>query len=479
MKLLKLGLALGLASSLSFAGEQSSILKEVASKTDPVIEMPSNNEIQKLGDYYSAKALGVLAYQWGYALLRMESAMRDYINVPDPKPETSYRAPLNQIGWATKLPMASDKDMPTANNDTFYMSAVVDLSEPYVLETPDTKDRYYVVDVFDMYQNLTNYIGRRTTGTKANTYLLVPPEWKGELPKKYTNVIHTTTQKIWLWGRLAVLSGEDLAPLHALQKEFKLTPLSAKEGTKPTAEVSTSLPKMPALSKSDKLNFYKRLAFAMAENPIFSQDRALVGQFEKIGLTPGKFDESKLNEAQKRGLYDATLEAPLTIIASLQSSSQIVDGWTWVTKLDNFGYDYALRSMIAGPYLGGQGEKEALYPIRYTDSEGKPLDGKNNYKIHFDKEPPVNAFWSLTMYDAQNKLFVDNELNRYKISRETKGFVKNKDGSYDIIVQHKKPQSTDNWLPSPDGAFYMILRLYQPNDEILELKYNLPTVTKL
>ncbi|MEA3433502.1 MAG: DUF1214 domain-containing protein, partial [Campylobacterota bacterium] len=155
------------------------------------------------------------------------------------------------------------------------------------------------------------------------------------------------------------------------------------------------------------------------------------------------------------------------------------DGWTWVTKLDNFGYDYALRSMIAGPYLGGQGEKEALYPIRYTDSEGKPLDGKNNYKIHFDKEPPVNAFWSLTMYDAQNKLFVDNELDRYKISREMKGFVKNKDGSYDIIVQHKKPQSTDNWLPAPDGPFYMILRLYQPNDEILELKYNLPTVTKL
>ncbi|MEA3433847.1 MAG: DUF1254 domain-containing protein, partial [Campylobacterota bacterium] len=234
MKLLKLGLALGLASSLSFAGEQSSILKEVASKTDAVIEMPSNNEIQNMGDYYSAKALGVLAYQWGYALLRMESAMRDYIDVPDPKPKTSYRASLNQIGWATKLPMASDKDMPTANNDTFYMSAVVDLTEPYVLETPDTKDRYYVVDVFDMYQNLTNYIGRRTTGTKANTYLLVPPEWKGVLPKNYTNIIHATTQKVWLWGRLAVLSGEDLAPLHALQKEFKLTPLSAKEGTKPT-----------------------------------------------------------------------------------------------------------------------------------------------------------------------------------------------------------------------------------------------------
>lgn len=449
------------------------ILTEVASKNDPVIEMPSNSEVQKLGDYYGAKALGTLAYQWGYALLRMESAMRDYIDVPNPKPDTSYRAPLNQIGWATKLPMASDKDMPTANNDTFYMSAVLDLTEPYVLEIPDTQERYYVVNVFDMYQNLTNYIGTRTTGNQANTYLLVPPNWKGELPKKFKNVIHTSTQKVWLWGRLAVLEGENLAPVHKLQKAFTLKPLSAKG-----AKTSTTLPLMPALSKDDKLNFYKRLAFVMGENPIFAQDKALVGQFERIGLTAGKFDDSKLNDAQKRGLYDATLEAPLTVISSLQSSSQIVDGWTWVTKMDDFGYDYALRSMIAGPYLGGQGEKEALYPIRYTDDAGQVLNGKNSYTIHFDKEPPVNAFWSLTMYDATNKLFVDNELNRYKISRETKGLVKEKDGSFTITAQKKKPDSTDNWLPAPDGPFYMILRLYQPNDDILNLKYRLPPVTK-
>ncbi|WP_309498041.1 DUF1254 domain-containing protein [Sulfurovum sp.] len=487
MKLLKVGLVLGLLYSSGYAQETnkmsvdakaiSSILGDVASKTDPVIEMPSNGEIQKMGDYYGAKALGTLAYQWGYALLRMESAMRDYIDVPNPKPDTSYRAPLNQIGWAKKLPMASDKDMPTANNDTFYMSAVVDLTEPYILETPDTQDRYYVVNVFDMYQNLTNYIGRRTTGTKANIFAIVPPEWKGELPKNVTNVIHAQTQKIWLWGRLNVLEGEELAPVHKLQKEFKLRTLSEYGGKKSTT-ASTTLPQMPDITKDDKLGFYKKLAFVMNQNPIFAQDKALVGQFEKIGLTPGKFDDSKLNEEQKQGLYDATLEAPLTIIASLQSSSEIVNGWTWVTKLDNFGYDYALRSMIAGPYLGGQGEKEALYPIRYTDDDNKALDGHNSYKVHFEKEPPVNAFWSLTMYDAQNKLFVDNELDRYKISTESKGLVKNKDGSYDILIQNKKPESTDNWLPSPNGPFYIILRLYQPNDDILSQKYKLPTVSK-
>ena len=476
-------LALGLFSCNTEIKDDKSItpvndlLNQVAEKNDPVIEMPSNEEVQNAGDYYSAKAIGTMAYQWGYALLRMENTMREYIDVPNPKPETSYRAPLNKIGWATTLPNANDKDMPTANNDTYYMSAVVDLTEPYILKTPDTDDRYYVVNVFDMYQNLISYIGRRVTGTNEGVFALVPPNWTGELPKEVTKTIQATTPKIWLWGRLHVLEGEDKEPLHKLQKAFKLQTLSEYNG-KNDVKSSTKLADIPQYPKSDKLAFYKQLAFVMKSNPIFKQDEALVGQFEKIGLTPGKFDETKLNEQQKKGLYDATLEAPLGIIASLKSSSRVINGWTWVTKLDNFGFDYALRSMIAGPYLGGQGEEEALYPIRYTDNDGNTFDGNNTYRIHFDKEPPVNAFWSLTMYDAKNKLFVHNELNRYKLSRESKGFVKNEDGSFDIIIQNKKPENTDNWLPAPDGPFYIILRLYQPNEDILNLKYELPKVMK-
>ncbi len=459
------------------SANNNSILDEVAQKKDPVIEIRSNPEVQEKGDYYGAKAIGILAYQWGYALLRMESVMRDYIDVPNPKPATSYRAPLNQIGWATKLPTAKDKDMPTANNDTYYLSAVVDLTEPYILITPDTKDRYYVVNVFDMYQNLISYIGRRTTGTKPGVFALVPPNWKGELPKEVTKTIEVPTKKIWLWGRLQILEGEDTAPVHALQKKFILKTLS-KYKDKESTNKSTSLPKIPDFPKSDKLAFYKKLAFVMSQNPITEEDKALVGQFEKIGLTPGNFNESKLNEQQKKALYDATLEAPLSIIASLKTSSTIVNGWTWVTKMDNFGYDYALRSMIAGPYLGGQGEKEALYPIRYTDKDGDVLDGNNSYTMHFDKEPPVNAFWSLTMYDANNKLLVENKLNRYKISTESKCLVKNSDGSFDLLLQNKEPENTDNWLPAPEGPFYIILRLYQPTDEVLNKEYKIPQVTK-
>ncbi|MBF4515866.1 DUF1254 domain-containing protein [Flavobacterium sp. ANB] len=454
-----------------------SLLEQVASKKDPVIEIPGTNEVQDQGDYLAAKTAGILAYQWGYALLRMEESMRSYIDVPKPNSSTSYRAPLNQIGWARALPTDVDADMPTANNDTFYLSAVVDLQQPMVLKTPDTKDRYYVVDVFDMYQNLINYIGRRETGTKPGIFLIVPPNWKGTLPKGISKVISPTTQKVWLWGRLNIKQGDDINQLHALQDQFKLISLSEYNGGAPS-KLASSLPPLPQVADKDSLGFYKKLAFVMANNPIPEVDKSLVGQFEKIGLTPGKFDDSKLNKMQRKGLYDATLEAPLTIIASVKSAASVVNGWQWVTKLDNFGYDYALRSMIAGPYLGGQGEKEALYPIRYTDSENNALEGKNTYKISFDKEPPVNAFWSLTMYDANNKLLVKNELNRFKISNDTKGFVKKADGTFEITISNAKPANTNNWLPAPKGGFYLILRLYQPSDEILSGKYKIPQVIK-
>lgn len=457
--------------------DTKSILDQVASKKDPVIEIPGTNEVQDLGDYYGAKTAGTLAYQWGYALLRMEESMRSYIDVPNPKPATSYRAPLNQIGWARTLPTDADADMPTANNDTFYLSAVVDLQQPMVLKTPDTKDRYYVVDVFDMYQNLISYIGRRETGTKPGAFLIVPPNWKGNIPKGISKVISPATQKVWLWGRLNVKQGEDMKQLHALQDQFKLVSLSEFNGGA-APKLASSLPALPNVTDKDSLGFYKKLAFVMANNPIPEVDKALVGQFEKIGITPGKFDDSKLNKMQRKGLYDATLEAPLTIIASVKSAASIVNGWQWVNKLDNFGYDYALRSMVAGPYLGGQGEKEALYPIRYTDSENNALDGKNTYKISFDKEPPVKAFWSLTMYDASNKLLVKNELNRYKISNDIKGFVKKADGTFEITISNAKPKDTNNWLPAPKGGFYLILRLYQPSDEILSGKYKIPQVVK-
>jgi hypothetical protein len=223
----------------------------------------------------------------------METVARDYTNVPNPKPSTSYRAPLNQIGWATELATPSAKDMPTANNDTLYMSAIVDLTEPYVLSVPDTHDRYYVVDVFNMYKELEHYIGRRATGTKAGSYVIVPPGWKGTIPsslKRYD----VSTNKVWLWGRIRVLQGEDMAPLHALQKQFTLVPLSTYTHSKPVVAPTTALPPLPNI-EGDELGFFSYLAFALRSNPIKPADEALFAQYSRIGLTKDGFDKSKIS----------------------------------------------------------------------------------------------------------------------------------------------------------------------------------------
>lgn len=444
---------------------------------DKLLSTPGTPDVVEKGMEVDGYQLAVSAYNWGYPLVRMERVMREYTQVPSPKPATSYRAPLNTIGWATELASPQAKDMPTANNDTYYMSAVVQLDEPWILTVPDTHDRYYVIDVFNMYQELQHYIGRRATGTKAGKFALVPPGWKGKLPAGAKR-LDVSTDKIWLWGRLRVVPGEAPAQLQALQKQFELMPLSASTKTAARAK-QKSLPPLPSID-GDELGFFTHLGQAVKANPIRREDLALFAQFSRIGLTQSGFDPSKLNPAVRKGMLRGLEDAPSVAVASLASTSSKRSGWDWVTGLDSFGYNYPLRAVVAGPYLGGNGEKEAMYPIRYTDSEGKPLVGANRYTLKFDTLPPVNAFWSLTMYNADDKMLVPNEIQRYKVGSDTAGLVKAKDGSLTIPIQQEKPTGADaaNWLPAPAGPFYVILRMYQPNDAILSGTWKIPDLNK-
>ncbi len=413
----------------------------------------------------------------GYPLVRMERVARQYTDVPANNPPTSYRAPLNAIGWARELATAASKDMPTSNNDTFYMSAIVDLTEPFILSVPDTDDRYYVVDVFNMYQELEHYIGRRVTGTRPGNFALAPPGWKGELPAGVTR-LDVTTDKIWLWGRLRLTQGEAVAPVLALQKEFRLTPLSAFGKTDAKLEGAT-LPPLPDTA-GDELGFFTQLGAAVKTNPIKPADEALFAQFARIGLTKDGFDPSKLDPARRKGLLRAFQDEPSVAISAFQSAAVQRNGWSWATGLDDFGFDYPLRALVCGPYLGGQGEKEAMYPLRYTDASGKILTGESAYTIKFASPPPVDAFWSLTVYNAGDKLLVDNPIGRYKVGTDTQGLVTAPDGSITIALAHAAPEgeAAKNWLPTPAGPFYLVLRLDQPRDAVLKGEYALPEVVQ-
>ena len=391
--------------------------------------------------------------------------MREYTAVPANKPATGYRAPLNRIGWATELATPAAKDMPTANNDTLYMSAVVTLTEPYVLSVPDTADRYYVVDVFSMYHDLEHYVGRRATGTKEGRYVIVPPDWKGKLPDG-VKALNVTTDKVWLWGRISIKQGEPLGPVKELQAQFDLRPLSQLGNASYTAPAG-GLPPLPSIEGND-LGFFVHLGYALQHNQIKKADEALVGQLERIGLTRQGFDQKKPSPGQVKGLKRALADAPIVVSASVTATSIVRNGWE-TTRLSAFGYNYPLRAIVAGPYLGGQFSEEAVYPIRFTDSEGHALNGANRYEIAFDRAPPVGAFWSLTIYNAGDKMLVENPINRYKVGSDTPGMNIKRNGSFTIPIQRDEPQGPDkaNWLPAPRGDFYLILRLYQPSEEIL------------
>ena len=433
---------------------------------DPVINTPATPEVIAVGLKAEAKAIGTISYQWGYPLVRMEQVMRQYTTVSESEPLSSYRAHTNRIGWAKELPSPKDSDMPTANNDTYYMSAVVVLNVPYVVSVPDTDYRYYVINVFDMYHNLTDYIGRRTTGTEAGKFLIVPPGWGGVVPPDIKKVIRPKTDKVWLWGRIAVTESDNTTHIHSLQDQFTLSPLGS---------TATELPQWEHFD--GELSFFHNLAQAIKYNQVPIEEQALVAMFEKIGIEDGVFNVNDLHPLQIEGLKEALKEAPLSIVANLATAGTSHNGWMWISDLDNFGYNYGLRALVSGPYLGGQGEREAMYPIRYTDSENKILNGANNYTLKFTSMPELDAFWSVTVYDAKTKMLVENPIERYKIGSSTPNLHYNKDGGLDIELGHAKPQGEGaNWLPTPNGEFYLLLRLYQPQESVLNGEYQLPQV---
>jgi hypothetical protein len=239
------------------------------------------------------------------------------------------------------------------------------------------------------------------------------------------------------------------------------------------------LPALPSI-RGHGLGFFEHLAFSLRSNKVRPADEALFAQFARIGLTAQGFDEGRLSPEARRGVIRALADGPAVVISSFASTATVRNGWNWVTGLDSFGFNYPMRAMVAGPYLGGNGEREAMYPIRYTDSDGQTLNGANRYDVRMQAEPPVEGFWSLTMYNAADKMLVENPIHRYKIGTDTAGFTKEADGSLTITIQSAQPDpgADANWLPAPAGDFYLILRLYQPTDAILDGTWQLPQVTK-
>lgn len=431
-----------------------------------------------------AYEIGVDAYIYAYPLMTMDTTRRVMTNVPAPE---AMKAPMGQFVNAREYPTAEFRDVTAPNADTLYSSAWLDLAkEPYVLHLPDEGDRYYLMPMLDAWTNVFASPGTRTTGTKAGDYAITGPGWQGTLPEGVKQ-IKAPTNMVWILGR-TYCSGtpEDFKAVHAIQDQYALTSLSAwgKPYTPSKAEVDPEVemktPPRAQVNKMDAAAYFKAMAGLMKDNPPAKADASMIAKLTRIGLIPGQdFDLGKLDPAVAKGLDRAAKEGLSRITAEIPHVGKDVNNWQ-IAFTGDYGTKYLFRAAVAYLGLGANKPEDACYPVTSKDSEGQPLTGANQYVIHFAKGemPPVNGFWSLTMYDT-DYYFVPNPLNRYTLSQRDK-FATNADGSVDLRIQHGSPGKAKeaNWLPAPEGQFVLFLRLYWPKESFLKGEWAPPPVMK-
>jgi hypothetical protein len=435
-----------------------------------------------------ALAAGVEAVVYGLPVVIMDLTRAKSTNVAGP---AAFAAPVNQFAHVREFPDASFRDVVRANVDTLYSAAWLDLAkEPIVLSVPDSKGRFYLMPMLDAWTNVFASPGKRTTGTRAGSFAITGPGWTGTLPKGVTE-LRSPTNMVWLIGRTQTNGPKDYAAVHALQDQFKLVPLSSfgKRYTPPAGIVDTAMNMKAApvevLKAMTTEQFFDRLAALLKSNPPPASEAAVLGKLAKIGIIPGeKFDAAKLDPAVAKGLQPAVKVALEKLAAGSKESGKGVNGWhVPPPNLANFGADYGTRAVVALIGLGANLPHDAVYPSTFVDADGKPFDGASKYVIRFEKGamPPVNAFWSVTLYD-ENSFFVANPINRYAIS-SWMPLAKNADGSIDLYVQHASPgkDRERNWLPAPAKSFNLTMRMYWPTEKaptILDGSWKPPVVRR-
>jgi hypothetical protein len=423
-------------------------------------------DVEGLEDFW----LATDAYIYGYPLVTMEMTRRVLTNIAKPE---GTRAPMGQLIKMREYPTAAFRDVTAPNADTLYTTAFIDVGrEPWVLGLPDMKGRYYMMPMLDGWTNVFQVPGTRTTGTGAQTCAITGPGWSGTLPagiKEYKS----PTSIVWLLGRIYCTgTPEDYAAVHALQDAVTLVPLSAygKPYTPPpgTAEpaIDMNTPVRDQVNRMDAATYFSLLAQLMKTNPPVPADAPALAKFAKIGLVPGKdFDASKLGADFAKRIPEIAFDR-IMLQFKTNPAVQDINGWAFTTKTGVYGTDYLMRALITAIGLGANRPQDAVYPTSQKDADGSSYSGANRYVIRFPKGqmPPVQGFWSITMY-SDKYFFVANPINRYSISPR-QDLKRNPDGSVDIYVQKDSPgaEKESNWLPAPEGKFYLMMRLYWPDE---------------
>lgn len=401
--------------------------------------------------------------------------------------------PFNQFAHAREL-VGPETKFVSPNSDTNYSVAPLDLSAgPQLLHLPDTHGRYYVIQCIDAWTNNFAYLGHRATGTGEATYLLVPWGWTGDLPDGVVGAVEVPTDVAVLVGRFQVHGDDDLAAVHALQDQLTLAPLDP-DGT------AAGIPR-PADGVDERLQWWESFRLALSAFPPPDEDADLVAACAAVGLTADTSPFVDPDPALAEVLIAGEKAGREQVEQLMKSAGKPVNGWTSAAHL--FDYNryrlgtgtidtddwkiadttiaYATRAAAARAGLWGNHGYEADYFITFVDDAGEPLTGEHTYELVLPSAPPVDAFWSLTMYDAGDFYLVANPIGRYSIGSATESLHAADDGTITIRIQHESPgtQLEGNWLPAPAGAFRPILRMYAPGADVLDGTYVLPAIRKL
>jgi hypothetical protein len=436
------------------------------------------------------KSTATEAYVYGYPLVLMEMTKEKMSNVP--RPAASGMAPVNQFGNKTSFSDDTFTDVVSPNADTLYSSAWLNLIRgPIVLSVPDVGKRYYLIEMLDGWTNAFDSPGTRTTGGGKGDFAITGPKWSGTLPSGLKQ-IKAPTNMVWLIGRTETNGNADYAAANAIQAKYKLTPLNAwgkpytpltRMPTDPTVDMTTS--PVERVAQMDAATFFNKLAMTLEGNPPAPADEAMVAKLASIGVVAGQpFDPNKNGSDAQQEVADGVKDGKKKVIELGHNPGigKVVNGWTVISKgIGTYGTNYDARAGVAWFGLGANLPDDAIYPALRVDGDGQPLNGANKYVLHFDKGqiPPVNAFWSLTIYNAK-QAFVANPIRRYAIGDRDK-LRFNADGSLDLFVQSASPgkEKESNWLPAPPDSFNFLMRLYWPKEEVLDGTWAPPGLKKV
>ena len=445
--------------------------------------MPTKDNLSMNQEAYE---IGLNAYQYFYPLVTMDVTRRALTNGNN---ESMHIAPLNEFYHARSFPPAEFKTVVRPNFDTLFSSAWLDLTKgPVILSVPDTGGRYYLLPMLDMWTDVFASPGKRTTGTNAGNFAIVPQCWNGTLPPGTTR-IDSPTPYVWIVGRTQTNGTNDYTAVHKVQDGYKITPLSqwGKEPqpvnvtVDPTVDMKT--PPLVQVNSMPAATYFAYAAELMKVSPPHITDEPIVAQMKLIGIEPGKsFDFEKLDPATQRALEKAAADGLEMMNASSRTMAKIVDGWQMNTNtMGVYGNYYLKRAIIAMIGLAANLPEDAIYPVPVADADGKRLEGDNNYLLHFNKSqlPLVEAFWSITMYDGVG-FQVANSLNRFDL-KSSDNLTYNADGSLDIYMQNDSPgpDKESNWLPAPVGPMSITMRLYAPKIEVLNGSWSPPPIRRV